>query len=156
MVLAVLLGLAAVMVPVRGRELALARSAVALSQCEQVARVVRQCVRDTRLQAADGGYGVWSGAGTPPMPRGATVGRTLDFLREANAPAELRVAMPGSWKGPYDVDLAPDPWGRSILVLSVGDPGLVSWCVSAGPDGLLETSSADLEPRGDDVGVRVN
>ena len=63
------------------------------------------------------------------------------------------------WGGPYLDDLNSDPWGRRYVVVlarrGAGDSRKSAertWVLSAGPNGVIETSPRDPHPRGDDVG----
>ncbi|MFT7619618.1 MAG: type II secretory pathway pseudopilin PulG [Planctomycetota bacterium] len=61
------------------------------------------------------------------------------------------------WSGPYMSELEPDPWGRRYVVLIAqpkeeNDP-VRNWILSAGPDGMIDTSLTDSVPSGDDLGV---
>jgi hypothetical protein len=70
-----------------------------------------------------------------------------------------------AWRGPYLLNLPADPWGNTFLVnVAKGDPALSPkksvFVISAGPNGILETSSDALAtsvvtPAGDDVIVRI-
>lgn len=57
------------------------------------------------------------------------------------------------WKGPYVAGLEPDPWGRAYLVNVDGwiDPRETPMVLSAGPNGVVETSEHDTQPGGDDI-----
>lgn len=61
------------------------------------------------------------------------------------------------WKGPYFGSVEADPWGNSYFVNAQGF-GVANQAVlvlSAGPDGVIQTGSADAAPAGDDIGIRV-
>lgn len=87
-------------------------------------------------------------------------------------------APPANWKGPYlTAEIFQDPWGRNFIVLPKGGlvaakqtlftetPSLISgggttsltqfyaWVLSAGSDGILQTSETDSVPSGDDIGT---
>jgi len=51
----------------------------------------------------------------------------------------------------------PDPWGNAYIAIVNGD-GQPSWVLSAGPDGILQTSASGAgiaSPQGDDRGTLV-
>lgn len=146
----------AVVIPASARELAFAKRAIAHAQVDEITRVVRGVLHDTRLRPQLGGYGSWIGPGEPPRPLAASDGVALAGVREKSPPASLAGAIRGAWRGPYRLHLTPDPYGRAYVVTSFGDAAAITWCLSAGPNGLLETTAADLEPAGDDVGARVD
>jgi type II secretory pathway pseudopilin PulG len=66
-----------------------------------------------------------------------------------------RPPAPG-WKGPYMSVSRPDPWGHRYVVAlhALTERGSShAWVISAGPDGVFDTTPADAEPLGDDLGV---
>ena len=155
-VIAVLAMVSAVVVPASARELAFARRAIAQARVEQIGRTVRQFLRDVQLKPKLGGYGGLVGAGVPPRPVAASDGLQFPSLDSASPPPSLAPAFRGTWKGPYELNAEADAYGRAYVVTPLGDPSMIVWCLSAGPNGVLETTTADLHPRGDDVGVRVD
>ncbi|MCD6326610.1 hypothetical protein J7M28_03515 [bacterium] len=61
------------------------------------------------------------------------------------------------WNGPYLPHENPDPWGRAYLVSASGFQGGTNpdnnvWCLSAGPNGVVETAPSFRQTVGDDVG----
>jgi hypothetical protein len=61
-----------------------------------------------------------------------------------------------NWRGPYMSLSRPDPWGHRYVVLLEGlqRPGTpYPWVISAGPDGVFQTTSDDRRLRGDDLGL---
>jgi hypothetical protein len=155
LVVSSIVGLTAIVMPATARELRFARKAIALAQAETIARSVRAFLDDAHLKPAIGGYGGLLGSGTPPAPASMADGMPFAALNAAEPPPSLAPALRGTWRGGYAVSLDPDPYGRAFVVTSPGDPGNIVWCLSAGRNGRIETTPADLEPRGDDVGVRV-
>lgn len=63
----------------------------------------------------------------------------------------------GAWKGPYMAHVGSDPWGRRYILNSAdfANPAAPVWVISAGPDGNLDTATANNQPAGDDIGVRI-
>jgi type II secretory pathway pseudopilin PulG len=70
-----------------------------------------------------------------------------------------------AWRGPYLLQMPADPWGNAFLVnVAKGDPALspkkAVFVISAGPNGILETTSDALAsslvtPAGDDIIERI-
>lgn len=70
-----------------------------------------------------------------------------------------------AWRGPYLTRVPQDPWGNAFLVnIGKGDPSAATkkavFVISAGPDGLLNTSSdaarnAVVTASGDDIIARI-
>lgn len=67
-----------------------------------------------------------------------------------------------NWNGPYIKELQTDPWGRNYIVYTRGMHQSVSgtskaqtyaWILSAGPDGVLQTTKLDSKVQGDDIGT---
>jgi len=70
-----------------------------------------------------------------------------------------RFMSPG-WNGPYLPYVTDDPWGFAYLVSVSGFEGGTKpdnhvWCLSAGPDNIVETPAWATETRGDDIGYLV-
>ena len=67
---------------------------------------------------------------------------------------------PVGWKGPYLDSLASDPWGFKYIVSINGiepmgkNPSNSGWCLSAGPNNIVDTAAWETEIRGDDIGYR--
>ena len=66
------------------------------------------------------------------------------------------------WAGPYMKILAPDPWGRQYVIRAESLWGAADnlgatqvWILSAGEDGIVQTSADDQQLRGDDIGVNL-
>lgn len=97
------------------------------------------------MPTVDTGVTGWSG----------TADSFADQLIE-NAPA---YATTGdfAWRGPYQTDFGNDPWGKAF-VCNVGNLSVASttpvYVLSAGPDGILQTSAGALL-NGDDIGFRL-
>ncbi len=59
------------------------------------------------------------------------------------------------WAGPYQLNFKSDPWGNRYLCNTRAfHPGIAdpAWVISAGPDGILQTRTSDLQIQGDDIG----
>ncbi|MFN0204743.1 MAG: hypothetical protein ACKVS6_00330 [Planctomycetota bacterium] len=155
LVLVLMCSLVAIVIPIAKRELVFAQGATARSQTEEVARAITMLLKDTRMPPAQGGYGSFVGTGTAPQDLESANLFQLDALASKTTPPRLRGSILGTWKGPYLKDVLPDPWGNAIVVTAVGDPELYIWCVSAGPNGILETTANDRFSKGDDIATRV-
>ncbi|MBI2989333.1 MAG: type II secretion system protein GspG [Deltaproteobacteria bacterium] len=62
------------------------------------------------------------------------------------------------WKGPYVASTSEDPWGNAYEVnvsTLKGANTSPTWVISAGPNGVLDTSTSATTLSGDDVGVRI-
>jgi len=60
------------------------------------------------------------------------------------------------WRGPYMSLSRPDPWGYRYIILLEGlktDQAPYGWVLSAGPDGIFQTGTNDMETQGDDLGL---
>lgn len=108
----------------------------------------------------------------------ATTVATSDLLSNhlsANTPKSqaaniypTTTTAPGSptvWRGPYQPSFPADPWGRRYAV-NVGNmttPSSPVWVLSAGPDGIIQTSFSPAAPAigstintsGDDIAYRI-
>jgi general secretion pathway protein G len=69
-------------------------------------------------------------------------------------PVPINATSPG-WKGPYMTENAGDPWGNAYLVNSSDFETTTDnvWVISAGPNGIIETGTADKTAAGDDIGI---
>jgi len=81
--------------------------------------------------------------------------------RKAYQEAGKEVPPAGGWAGPYLPYVTDDPWGYAYLVSVSGfdedgtRPDNHVWCLSAGPNGIVETPAwAGTELHGDDIGYR--
>lgn len=142
-------------IPVSARERDFARGAVAHSQADQLLRSMRRLLEDARIRPVEGGYGVFVGDGRHPANVDLSKALPMSELNKKTAPDCLRNAMQGKWKGNYALPAKCDPWGNAFVITSLGDPSLYLWCVSAGANGILETTATDRWIRGDDMGMRI-
>lgn len=81
-----------------------------------------------------------------------TSGNFNDYLM-----ADDNGCWPATWKGPYIASVNMDPWGNAYILnadqFSVANTPV--WILSAGPNGLIDTSATDLVTAPDDVGLRL-
>ena len=62
------------------------------------------------------------------------------------------------WEGPYLTNLSEDPWGNAYQINAStlqGGNTSVTWVISAGPNGVFDTTTAATSLSGDDIGVRI-
>lgn len=155
--LVVVVGLIGIVIPAALVEREFGWRAVSLAQLEPLARSVKGFLQTSRPAQRAGGYGTWIGPRGAIVPEGISNPQSLDEWLSPRCPAPFERALQGPWRGfsrPYPAR-EPDPWGRAYVVLPFGDPALVCWCLSAGPNGVVETTSADTAPQGDDIAVRI-
>lgn len=153
--LACMVVLTAVVLPAAAKEREFAFGAAAHAQVDQMLRGVRLMMEDARMRPKDGGYGTFAGEGALPVCPSLGATQPLELLTKKVPPPALSGGMQGSWRGPYSIPLKADPWGRAFILTSFGDHGLYIWCVSAGSNGILDTTSHDRWLQGDDVGMRI-
>lgn len=71
-------------------------------------------------------------------------------------PADTNGCYGTLWKGPYIARVAADPWGNAYLTNAFTfDSGGSIWILSAGPNGLVDTTTDSTTVNGDDVGLRI-
>ena len=80
--------------------------------------------------------------------------------KDASPPRDSATG-PRGWVGPYLPYVTEDPWGFAYLVSVSGFEGGARpdnhvWCLSAGPNGIVDTPAWATATRGDDVGYRTD
>jgi hypothetical protein len=155
--LAFFFGLMGIVLPASARELAFGKRAIAHAQLDAIGRCMKTMMHATRPMLRNGGYGTWAGPSTASLPAGVKgVVHPLDSLAGNTMPTQLDQALQEPWEGPYwHGRMDADPWGRAFVVLPFGDPTQLCWCLSAGPNGLVETGPQDDLPGGDDIALRI-
>jgi prepilin-type N-terminal cleavage/methylation domain-containing protein len=154
-VIAIIVAFAGVLVPVVRHELEGTRLATARSDVARLASAVNRYMTDTS-------YAPTGKNGAPRYHFLATSGRspeansfasggsgsTVDFL-------ERNTTGTAEWRGPYVMDLGPDPWGSCYLINTHGffTARERVWVLSAGPNRRVETRPKDDQPQGDDIAV---
>jgi hypothetical protein len=128
-----------------------------------------QAMRDTveiaealHKYQADTGFHPTGDRGTQQAQILIGPGRRPDFgdFRDRNALRLRSFLISGDaggfdWRGPYVVELRPDPWGNAYFANVAGyhvEKERI-WVISAGPNGRLETHPWLRDVAGDDVGV---
>ena len=141
--------------------------AVPIVQNQVVATAKAQAIGDLRQMAADilnyyNDTGRWPNSapfaftnGAPAIGESESIGSDSDALHVSKFLVANKPSVP-NWRGPYMSISRPDPWGhRYVIVLE----GLASprspygWILSAGPDGVFQTSRNDPGAQGDDLGL---
>jgi len=101
---------------------------------------------------------VTNGRGSPWYEAGRRFTAEEEFLHERYGkpiPPDI------GWRGPYLPYVTDDPWGYAFLASVSGfdevgtKPDNRAWCLSAGPNGIVDTPAWATETRGDDVGYQV-
>jgi len=155
--LAIMVSLAGITAPIVGGKLAEGRLDQTLVDMQHIVDGIRQYSKDT-LFLPTGVQGrtdlTWL-QGQGPLPQGADQlqGEVRDL-----ADVLTNDSMGGrAWQGPYGQETV-DPWGHAYMLQVAGlvDSGHPAWVVSAGPDGVLETSALDRKPVGDDLLLPIN
>jgi type II secretory pathway pseudopilin PulG len=156
---AVLVASAALVYPVVSSERLRADRASAEEQCRLIALAIQEYLQDRTNEAVKvpvdpltGRALHWLiGPGEPPHTNpfrdGAPNGLLADILLKRDP--KIR-----AWSGPHIERLEPDPWGRAYLVNTHGLTSTTeqTWILSAGPNGVVETTPDSRETGGDDIG----
>ena len=176
-VVAVIAILAAVLTPYITKYIDDSKIAKARNEVQVVAAAVTNAYKDlgrwpNRNTAATDFGGLYTGATTPAAAFfGAATGWTaagagwnaLDTHLVTNGHT-YPAAGDTKWSGPYATTLPVDPWGRPYVInaanfTSATTPPTPVWVLSAGPNGVINTSIATTPaaatPGGDDIGFRV-
>lgn len=143
LILAAILGMAAIVVPVSQSELQDAYENIAADELERWMDGVHAYLMD---RGFDGLPPILVGPGTLPdgLMVNAEIGRIEPLL------SQPRVGEGTS--RPYLDHFRPDPWGRAYLVLSFSTlPHYRCWILSAGRDGRVDLHTLDARHAGDDL-----
>lgn len=157
--LSILVSLSGIVMPIVGGEVTQSPEQQALMDMQHIVSGLRDYSQDTLyLPTGDEGrtnvswlYGPGSMPSDNPFAAGGEARSIDDVL--------LNATMGGSkWQGPYLDAVPSDPWGRAYIV---NVDGLVNgreqaMVLSAGPDGVVETSPTAARPSGDDILLPVN
>ena len=76
----------------------------------------------------------------------------------AGSTGDYRTTGRRKFKGPYVQVLNEDPWGNAYQINAttlVGGNTSPTWVISAGPNGIFDTTPADTAITSDDMGVRL-
>lgn len=99
-------------------------------------------------------YVALAGPGKLPGSRQLRPENTGDLLSAMTVGNPVSVlSRTGIWDGPYVSALPVDPWGSAYVVLGLGARDKRFWILTAGPNGVLETTLDDISLAGDDGGT---
>jgi type II secretory pathway pseudopilin PulG len=155
----VIMASTALVYPVVTSEIMRANRAKAVEQCRLIAVGVEKYLHDKALT-------------THRFPTDPVTGKRFHWLRgPGNLPANnsfsdgephgrlerlllRREKGNKAWNGPYVDVIEPDPWGNAYLMNSEAlfNDKERKWILSAGPNGVVDTSAESPETRGDDIG----
>jgi prepilin-type N-terminal cleavage/methylation domain-containing protein len=173
-VLGVIAILAAVLTPTVMTFLADARRGRAEGDANKIAGALGQLMKDTGQYPGNMvGSGVTFLVSEGNSPSGTVAGVTFDSATDEALADHLATNNPGSttpdtyntsgrfrWRGSYILEHKPDPYSNAYVVgpmanLKGNNTGPV-WVLSAGEDGVLDTtSSTATAPSDDDIGFRI-
>jgi type II secretory pathway pseudopilin PulG len=154
-VLAIAVAISGVVFPLLHAELSDSRISRAFDDTSRIASALGRAARDMGSMPGTDESGLPTSAllTSGPRPDGLPLGRRshLGDILGIEAPASAPSAETHT---PYLGEVGADPWGHAyaVLVPSKGVAGHV-WALSAGPDGILQTTSASDALAGDDIGV---
>jgi len=177
-VVAVIAILAAILTPFIKKYIGDSKVARARNESQVIGAAVVNFYKDLarwpNLAAVGGGTvtGLYSGVlGTAAPPTGFNgvggwAGLTWDPLwNHLVVNGNNRYPLPTStlenrWQGSYATQLPLDPWGRPYVInagtfTSAGTRPAPVWVLSAGPNGIIDTSVASMTTAVDDVGYRI-
>jgi hypothetical protein len=125
--------------------------ALARADVNAIGVALRAAMADSAAVAADAASRTWL-YGPGVLPGGNAFARGTGFpISGFVATNPLR--SPG-WRGPYLDHVPIDPWGRAYVArIEASRPGRAGVVVSAGPDGVLDTTPDGDAIAGDDVGI---
>lgn len=160
LLIAVIVGIAGVVVPILGSEVSDAKVSRALDDTSRLSGAWAAAARLTKTSPGRDDEGMPSTAllTLGAQPGGLPLGRVRP-LAQVFAECEKTIKATNSEYDPEVPllgEVGADPWGRAyaILIPPFKTPGHV-WALSAGMDGVLQTSERDSELKGDDIGVCV-
>jgi general secretion pathway protein G len=152
-IIAIIIGLAGVVIPVVSQEVRDSRKAGAIADINRIASALNQYIKDTLFfptgnQGATTFHYLFSDG---RMPKNNVFssgeGRHINGFLTTNQLGGPR------WKGPYLHSVTCDPWGNAYVVNVQGffDPAERAVILSAGPDGFISTSPRATSPEQDDI-----
>jgi len=152
-IIAILVGLAGVVVPIVSQEIQDSKKSHAIADINRVATALNQYIKDT-LYFPTGNQGVTTyhylfTDGLMPQNNIFNSGEAshlASFLNTNSNGGER-------WKGPYLQSIPADPWGNAYIINVNGFFNMEekAMIISAGPDGVIDTSLHSSSPQGDDL-----
>ncbi len=151
--LAIIVGLAGVVVPIVSQEVQDARKANAIADINRIATGLNQYIKDTlfyptgKKGASTLHYLYTDGSKPANNAYASGEGKHINAVLVSNTYGGAR------WKGPYLQGVDADPWGNAYIINVQGFfyPGERAMILSAGPDGVINTSLRASQPEGDDL-----
>ena len=153
--LSILVALSGVVMPVIGEGVRTVRRTGARDDMQLIAEGLVRYVHDTLTlpTGVEGRTNITWLYGPGHIPAEQPFGASTDARPIEDA--LLNASMGRTrWHGPYvPGELHPDPWGNAYLVNADGwiTPGEQAMVVSAGPDGVVQTTPWARRPGGDDL-----
>lgn len=152
---ALIVAAAGIVYPLVSAEIRETKISRALDDTARIASAVMRAQRDAGAMPGSDGPGMPAAALVTRgrQPAGLPLGhvRRLSSFLGALPPAQI---SKGPWKGPYLGEVGCDPWKRAYVVLVPPAAAMAhAWALSAGPDGLLQTTESSSSLEGDDIGI---
>lgn len=157
LVIAVFVGAAGVVLPILSAELQDSKITRAIDDTSRIAGAFSAATRLLGNTPAADSPGTAAAAllTSGAVPGGLPLGKNQKFfeiLANAADEASARGAV-----NPILGDTGADPWGRAyVVIVPCKESKDHCWALSAGRDGILQTSEKDEMIRGDDIGVCVH
>jgi type II secretory pathway pseudopilin PulG len=152
--LSVLVALSGVVLPVVSEGVATTRITGAHGDLQLIAEGLARYVSDTHVlpTGVEGRTNITLLYGPGHVPASQRFGATIDARPLEDALLNPSMAR-ARWHGPYAAALHADPWGNAYLVNADGwvEPGEQAMVLSAGPDGVVQTTPWARRPAGDDL-----
>ena len=152
-ILAIIVGLAGVVIPIVSQEVQDAKRANAVADINRIATGLNQYIKDTLFyptgKHGTAKYHYLFTEGNLPMNNdfASGEGQHIDAFLVTSEFGGPR------WKGPYLQGVGSDPWGTAYLINVQGffNPSERAMILSAGPDNVVSTSPRASQPEGDDL-----
>jgi prepilin-type N-terminal cleavage/methylation domain-containing protein len=98
-------------------------------------------------------------SGAPGTPEWIAVPNSADLDNHLQNNTLYPTTGEFAWRGAYLTETPTDPWGNQFIInvrwLQPGATRHVVWVLSAGPDGIIQTTFAEPTLAGDDIGFRL-
>lgn len=158
--------LAGILVPMIFNQIDESRKTRALADCKSIQTAIMTFRKDTgvwpnKSNPTTANISMLSGDGTA-IPDADLAAQGFDVTTRQMYGDHLKTDDNGaygtSWKGPYLNKVEPDPWNNTYITNALNfndNPATPVWILSAGPDGVLNTTSTNTQTLGDDVGILI-